>query len=80
MLLMVSDANILLDIEVGELVATMFRLPYRFVVPDVLYAEELAARHSHLLAMGLTTMTLSPECVARMATDAPAETTCSHWL
>jgi hypothetical protein len=35
---MVSDANILLDIEVGELVATMFRLPYRFVVPDVLYA------------------------------------------
>ena len=41
MLLMVSDANILLDIEVGELVATMFRLPYRFVVPDVLYAEEL---------------------------------------
>lgn len=66
MLLMVSDANILLDIEVGELVATMFRLPYRFVVPDVLYAEELAARHSHLLAMGLTTMTLSPKCVARM--------------
>jgi hypothetical protein len=44
---MVSDANILLDIEVGELVAAMFRLPYRFVVPDVLYAEELAARHSH---------------------------------
>jgi hypothetical protein len=65
-LLMVSDANILLDIEVGELAADMFRLPYRFVVPDVLYAEELAARHSHLLAIGLKTMTLSPACVARM--------------
>jgi hypothetical protein len=41
MLLLISDANILMDVEVGDLVAPMFSLGYEFAVPNVLYYEEL---------------------------------------
>lgn len=66
MLLLISDANILMDVEVGDLVAPMFSLGYKFVVPDVLFVDELEEQHAHLLAMGLQTKTLSEECVARV--------------
>lgn len=65
MLLLISDANILMDVEVGDLVAPMFSLGYQFAVPDVLYYEELEAQHAHLLDMGLQTRTLSPKSVER---------------
>lgn len=66
MLLLISDANILMDIEVGDLVAPMFSLGYQFTVPDVLYFDELEEQHAHLLDMGLQTMTLSAKSVARV--------------
>lgn len=47
--LLISDANILMDIEVGELTAPMFSLGYQFAVPDILYFEELEEQHAHLL-------------------------------
>ena len=49
MLLLISDANILMDVEVGDLVAPMFSLGYEFAVPNVLYYEELEDQHAHLL-------------------------------
>lgn len=66
MLLLISDANILLDMELGDLVASMFSLEYQFIVPDVLYAEELEAQHAHLLDLGLRMMPLSARGVARV--------------
>ena len=66
MLLLISDANILMDIEVGDLVAPMFSLGYQFAVPDILYYEELEEQHAHLLDMGLQTKTLSAKSVARV--------------
>ena len=68
MLLLISDANILMDIEVGDLIAPMFSLSYQFAVPDVLYYEELEEQHAHLLDMGLQTRTLSPKSVERVQT------------
>lgn len=68
MLLLISDANVLMDIEVGDLVAPMFSLSYQFAVPDVLYYEELEEQHAHLLDMGLQTRTLSPKSVERVQT------------
>ncbi len=53
MQLLISDANILIDIEVGELLIPMFALDYQFVVPDVLFYEELEEHHAHLLDIGL---------------------------
>lgn len=67
MLLLISDANILMDIETGDLVAPMFSLGYHFAVPNILYYEELEEQHSHLLNMGLQVRTVSAEGVARVA-------------
>ena len=66
MLLLISDANILMDVEVGDLVAPMFSLGYQFTVPDVLHYEELEEQHGHLL--GLQTRRLSAKSVERVQT------------
>lgn len=67
MLVLISDANILIDIEVGGLIAPMFSLDYQFVVPDVIFAEELEGQHGYLLDMGLEARGLDAQLVARVA-------------
>lgn len=66
MLAYISDANILIDVEVGGLMAPMFSLGYQFAVPDVLFFEELAEQHAHWRDMGLQVKTLSAQSVARV--------------
>lgn len=66
MLLLISDANILIDIEIGGLVAPMFSLDYRFAVPDVLFYEELEAQHAYMLDMGLESKELDEQMVDRV--------------
>ena len=68
MLLLISDANILMDVEIGDLVASMFSLGYQFAVPDVLYHEELEEQHAHLLDMGLQIRRLSSKSLERVQT------------
>jgi len=51
--LLISDANILMDIEAGDLVAPMFRLDSRFAVPDLLYVEELEGDYTYMCDLGL---------------------------
>lgn len=53
MLLLISDACVIIDIEKGGLTNVMFSLPYQFGTPDILYNDELKARHAHLLNCGL---------------------------
>jgi predicted nucleic acid-binding protein len=65
-LLLISDANILIDLECAGLSEAMFSLGYRFGVPDVLFAEELEERHAHLLGFGLEALPLSPAVLADM--------------
>ena len=48
-MLLISDANILIDMEVGGLLEAIFRLDETFAVPDVLYSEELEEHHANLL-------------------------------
>lgn len=64
MQLLISDANILIDLEEGGLLGDFFRLQYRFSIPDILYFEELETQHSHLLDLGLTLGELSPATMA----------------
>lgn len=47
MQLLISDANILIDLEEGELLNELFQLPYQFKVPDILFFEELEDQHAH---------------------------------
>lgn len=53
MQLLISDANILIDLEDGLLLDNFFNLPYLFKVPDILFEEELQANHAHLIGLGL---------------------------
>lgn len=57
-MLLISDANILIDMAVAGLLEAMFSLPESFAVPDVLFAEELSERHPELLSFGLNTLVL----------------------
>ncbi|GHC37675.1 PIN domain-containing protein [Aidingimonas halophila] len=61
MQLLISDANILIDLEEGRVLERLFQLPYHFSVPDVLFAEELENQHGYLLEMGLSQRELSPQ-------------------
>lgn len=53
MTILVSDANIFIDMDVADLTRQMFRLDESFATPDVLYQEELAEQHSELPGLGL---------------------------
>lgn len=73
MQLLISDTNILIDMEEGELLTLFFDLPYKFCVPDVLYYEELEHQHSHLRDLGLGLKELSAESLSRVSDSLPLE-------
>ncbi len=62
--LLISDANILIDMEKGGITRQMFQFDAVFAVPNILYEEELREEHPHLLGLGLRTLELSEETVA----------------
>jgi predicted nucleic acid-binding protein len=64
MQLLISDANILIDIDDGGLLSSLFRLPYEFVTPDVLFDEELKENHPNLLALGLRIKAIESNFIA----------------
>jgi predicted nucleic acid-binding protein len=64
MKLLISDANIFIDMEAGGLVQAMFKLPETFAVPDILFMEELVEYHPELPGHGLQVMSLTEETVA----------------
>jgi len=59
----ICDANVLIDMESAGLLEVLFRLDYRFATPDVLYVEELQARHPELPGLGLKILELLAEGV-----------------
>ena len=49
-----SDTSVLIDLERGSLVGPVFRLPFEFTVPDLLYERELKAHGGpDLIRLGL---------------------------
>lgn len=64
MLLLISDANILIDMETGNLMETLFRLPMQFAIPDLMYWEEIEPGTPGLEALGLRVLEVSGEFVA----------------
>lgn len=51
--ILVSDANIFIDLESGGVVARAFDLPEEIRVPDILYQDELARDHPELFDLGI---------------------------
>ncbi len=64
MRLLISDANILIDMEAGALMETLFKLPMQFGIPDLLYYEEIEEGSAGLEDLGLQVMEVSGEYVA----------------
>lgn len=61
---LISDANIIMDMNTGGLLRLMFRFDATFAVPDVLYEEELRTDHPELLRLGLKLLELRGDTVA----------------
>ena len=61
--LLISDTNVLIDMEVGGLLGVMFRLDLAFAVPDILFEEELKSRHPRLPGLGLGVLELTAEMI-----------------
>lgn len=61
MQLLISDTNILIDLEEGELIEQLFQLPFKFSIPDILFEEELDEQHGYLVELGLELKELSGE-------------------
>lgn len=68
MLVLISDANVLIDLEVGRIIERVFRLNATVAVPDVLFVEELAAQHAGLVAQGLQVRPLTAEALIQVMT------------
>ncbi len=50
---LISDANIVIDLHDGNLINIVFQLPYRFAIPDIIFIEELEDRYAYLPGLGL---------------------------
>jgi len=61
---LVSDTSVIIDLERAEIIEHVFALPYRFIVPDALYEQELKDYGGErLIAKGLQVRTLTGEQV-----------------
>ena len=64
--LLISDANILIDMTAGRLIDAMFDLPYEYATPSILYEQELIQYHADLPEKGLKMLELEPASIDRM--------------
>ena len=61
MAVLVSDTSVIIDLERGEILETVFTLDVDFAVPDLLFQRELAGPlGDQLLALGLRVEELQP--------------------
>ncbi|GAB2724695.1 PIN domain-containing protein [Halomonas garicola] len=63
MLLLISDANVIIDLDAGNILPTLFRLPYRFAMPDILYFDEIEEGSPGLTDLGLKILTVESKYV-----------------
>jgi predicted nucleic acid-binding protein len=47
MRILINDSSALIDLAKTRLLENLLRLPYRFVIPDALYADELITLHHY---------------------------------
>tara|TARA_R110002072_G_scaffold3149_10_gene23550 strand:- start:9248 stop:9796 length:549 start_codon:yes stop_codon:yes gene_type:complete len=66
--LLISDANILIDIIAAGLTKEMFSLQYDFAVPVLLFEQELKENHGHLVKSGLNLIDMEAEHAKRIET------------
>ena len=62
-MLLVHDANVLIDLKEGDLLRPLFYGPWQVVTPNALFHRELATQHPELPDMGLQLLDVSGEWV-----------------
>lgn len=64
MQIIVSDTSCIIDLKEGAILASLFNLPYQFVIPEDLFESELLSftedEKRLLIALGLKTQDLDP--------------------
>lgn len=65
-MLLVADANIFIDFDSVGRIELLFCLDEQLAVPDLLFEEELRARHAHMLDLGLQLRELSGDQIGRV--------------
>lgn len=65
MTLLISDANIIIDVVDGKIVDSLFELPFTICVPDLLFVDELAYFHADLPEKGLILKELEPKYLGK---------------
>ena len=64
--ILVSDTSVIIDLERGAFLEDLFRLPFEFAVPDLLFHRELAGElGDRLIALGLRVEELAPAELSR---------------
>ncbi len=66
-MLLISDANILIDFDCCGLLPKLFQLSDQLAVPDVLFVEELQDRHPELPEWGLQVLEINGGLIAELA-------------
>lgn len=64
-MLLVHDANVLIDLKQGGLIRPLFEGPWQIITPNALFERELASRHPELPGMGLGLFDVQGEWVLR---------------
>lgn len=68
MVVLVSDTSVIIDLDRGALIEDLFRLPYEFAVPDLLFERELRGPlGDRMVALGLRVEELTSQEVTRAA-------------
>ena len=65
--LLISDANILIDMMVGGILEEIFLLDHEFALPDVLFYQELGKQHPDLPDKGLKILELGEAAIVDTA-------------
>ena len=66
MTLLISDANILIDLQDGGLITQLFQIQRRIGTPDLLFESELRHQHEDLLQLGLELVPLNAGSVQQI--------------
>lgn len=65
MQILVSDANIIIDMAAGGLLISMFSMEEcDFIAPNMLFEEELEEEHEHILELGLRLEVLTSDTLS----------------
>jgi predicted nucleic acid-binding protein len=64
--ILVTDTNIWIDLENGEILTDIFRLPYQFITTDFAVGEFISPEWKTLLSLGLKTYPLEGEKILEL--------------